>query len=103
MIYFVNVSDTPACVIPAINMATDVLKKLPEIIVGAGMSSVKEMITGLIKTNDTAINEINKQIEQIDMDCYNLSVGVKEDMETKRALRKRKGLDSTSHKRKNET
>ena len=43
-----------------------------------------------------------RQIEQIDRDCYNLSVGVASDMETIRALRKKMKLDPTSNKRKNE-
>ena len=48
------------------------------------------------------LGDINEQIEQIDRDCYNLSVGVASDMETIRALRKKMKLDPTSNKRKNE-
>lgn len=102
MIYFVNVGDTPACIIPVISLLIDMLKKIPGMIVNAGMLSVKGIISGLIKATDSAINGINSKIDQIEKDCYNLSVGVEGDEETKRALRKRKGLDSTTHKRKNE-
>lgn len=103
MIYFVNVGDMPACIIPPINLAVDMLKKVSGLVISAGMIPIKETVLGLIKANDEAINKINEQIEQIDKDCYNLSVGVKNDMETMRALRKKKNLDPTTNKRKNET
>lgn len=102
MIYFVNVGDVPACIIPAINLAVDTLKKLSSLIVSAGMSPMKSIVLGLVKENDDAINRINNQIDQIEKDCYNLSAGVETDMETIRSLRKRKKLDPTSNKRKNE-
>ena len=102
MIYFVNLGDVPGCIIPAMNIMVDLIKALSGKMMSVGEISVKNVVSGLLKSNDSAMNDINRKIEQIDKEIYNLRTGVKEDMEVKRALRKRKKLDSTSHKRKNE-
>lgn len=102
MIYFVNLGDVPGCIIPAMNIMVDLIKALSGKMMSVGEISVKNVVFGLLKSNDSAMNDINRKIEQIDKEIYNLRTGVKEDMEVKRALRKRKKLDSTSHKRKNE-
>lgn len=103
MIYFVNLGDVPGCIIPVMNIMVDAIKALCGKMMSLSELSVKGLVADLLKANDAAINNVNKQIEQIDKDIYNLKNGVQEDMEIKRALRKRKKLDSTSHKKKSET
>jgi hypothetical protein len=101
MIYFVNVADFPGCIIPPVNMVIDSMKQLTGKVMSAGVEPIKGIIKGLIKANDAKINDINDQISQLDMDLHNISAGIETDKETQRALQKRSGQDSTTHKRKN--
>lgn len=102
LIYFVNVGDVPGCIIPAMNIAVDVVKSLSTKMMSISSDAIKEIVKTGISAQDARINEYNKEIEELDKDIYNLSVAIKEDAETKRNLRKRAGKDSTSHKSKNE-
>ena len=103
MIYFVNVGDIPGSIIPAMNMIVDMLKSLAGKLMSINNQSMKSMVSGLLKSNDEAINSVNEKLSQLNKDIYNLKNEVKEDLNIKKALRKKKKLDSTSHKRKNET
>lgn len=101
MMYFVNMGDLPGYLIPSVNIAIDVLRKIPANLMETGNKSIKNLVKNLIEENDRKIDEKTDEIDQIDKQIVNLSAGIKEDKETLRNMKKRLKKDSTTNKSKN--
>jgi len=100
MLLFVNMSDVPSFVIPAANMAIDILKQLCGKLMNLSMKPIGGILEAMINGYDKSINDINKKIEDVDKEIYNLSMAVAGDKETLRNARKRIGKQSNTKRNK---
>lgn len=96
MVLFMNVGDVPGFIIPTMNIAVDMLKKLAEMSLNLGMDGVKQIVVGLIKAMDMKINDISDRIQQIDIDIHNMNAGIEVDKSALRDLKKSIGKNPTT-------
>ena len=103
MLLFVNFSDIPGSLIPAINIAIDTLKGLVSMIPSLSIQSIKETIKGMITAQDNKINDLREKKNEIKRNIQNLQAGVKTDNETLRNLKKRRKNNHTTNTKKKQS
>ena len=103
MLLFVNFSDIPGSLIPAINIAIDTLKGLVSMIPSLSIQPIKETIKGMITAQDNKINDLREKKNEIKRNIQNLQAGVKTDNETLRNLKKRRKNNHTTNTKKKQS
>lgn len=103
MMLFVNLSDIPGSLIPAINIAVDVIKGMVATIPALSVKPIKMTIKQMIEEQDNKINDLRNKKEDLKMQIQNLQVGVQTDKETLRNLKKRRKDNHTTNTKKKQS
>lgn len=103
MTLFVNLSDMPGSLIPAINISVDVLKGLVSMIPSLSVMPIKETIQSMITIQDTMINELKEKKKEIEENIEKLQSSVSTDKETLRNLKKKRKDNHTTNTNKKQS